>query len=239
MSTTAGASRADFTDEIGRGPLSRATAAVYRMLVLQAQLMLATLPTAAAILLLAPDPSNLPLFVLALIPAIPALVAGVATVRAASASPDLSPGRHFFAAYRRDLIPTVRWAAPAGIVLALLSFNLVHLGAVDGGAALRPVILLLAATILVWCGHMAVLTAAFRFRTRDAARIAASQLLSRWSLSFGILSLLVVGAFLVLVTSEVVLLLSLWAFVGLLALMARPVIDDVTVRFTSGADSRP
>lgn len=226
-------------DEIGRGPLSRGAAFVYRMLVLEAQLLLATLPTAAAILLLDRDASNLPLFVLALAPVAPALVAGVAAVRAASANPDLAPSRHFFRAYRRDLGATLRWAAPAALALAVLSFNLTHLDAVDGGAALRPLILVLAAAVVVWSGHMIVLTAGFRFRTRDAARIALAQILPRWGFSLGILSLVVIGVFLVLAASEILLLLLLWAFAALLALMARPVIDDVTARFTRDSASLP
>lgn len=231
----------DAATEIGRGPLSRGAAVIYRMLVLEAQLLLALLPTALVVVLLDRDASNLPLFLLALIPVAPALVAGVAVVRAAAASPDLAPARHFLRAYRRDLVPTLRWAVPAAVALAVLSFNLTHLGDVDGGAALRPVMLLVAASIVVWCGHMVVLTAAFRFRTRDAARIALVQLLPGWRFSVGILALLAVAAFVVLAASELVLLVLLWAFTVLLALMARPVIDEVTNRFTreGAAPSRP
>ncbi|KJL48790.1 hypothetical protein RS84_00957 [Microbacterium hydrocarbonoxydans] len=228
-----GETKNETLDEVGRGPLSRGAAVVYRMLVLEVQLLLATLPTSLAVLLLGRDPSNLPLFVLALVPVAPAFVAGVASVRAAAASPDLAPGRHFFRAYRRDLVPTLRWAIPATLVLAVLTFNLTHLGAVEGGQALRPVILLIVMATLVWCGHMTVLTSAFSFRTRDAARIALAQILPRWAFSLGILSLLVISAFLVIALSEVVLLLLLWAAVAPLALIARPVIDDVTARFTT------
>jgi hypothetical protein len=206
--------------------------------VLEAQLLLATFPTTLAVLLLDRDASNLPLFVIALIPVAPALVAGVEAVRAAAADPDLAPGRHFLPAYRRDLVPTLRWAVPAAVALALLSFNLTHLAAVDGGEALRPVILLLAMAIVVWGGHMVVLTAVFRFRTADAARIAVVQIVPRWGFSLGVLSLLVIAGFLVLVASEILLLLLLWAFVAMIALMARPVLDDVTRRFT-GDDPAP
>lgn len=219
-------------DEIGRGPLSRGSVVIYRMLVLEAQLLLATLPTSLAVLLLGRDPSNLPLFVLALVPVAPALVAGVAATRAAAADPDLAPGRHFFRAYRRDLVPTLRWALPAALILAVLTVNLTHLGAVEGGAALRPAILLLAVIALIWCGHMTVLTATFRFRTRDAARIALAQILPRFGFSLGVLSLVVISAFLTIAFSELVVLMLLWAAVVLLALMARPVIADVATRFT-------
>jgi uncharacterized membrane protein YesL len=227
--------RADTADEIGRGPLSRAAAVVYRMLVLEAQLLLATLPTIGAVLLLDRDPSNLPLFVLALLPLAPALVAGVSAVRAATRSNDLAPGRYFFRAYRRDIGATLAWAAPVSLVLALLTFNLIHLDAVDSGAAMRPLLLCLAALVVVWSGHMLVLTAGFRFRTRDAARVALTQIVPRWGYSLGVLSLVLVAAFIVLVASEVVLMLFLWAFVGLLTLMARPVFHHVTKRFTDDA----
>lgn len=224
--------RTHVDDEIGRGPLSRGAAAVYRVLVLEAQLVLASAPAIVAILTLDRDASNLPLFVLALLPLAPALVAGVAAFRAAAAHPDLSPGRHFFRAYRRDVLTTLIWAVPAHLALALLTFNLVHLDAVDGGGAVRPLLLVAAALIVMWSGHMLVLTAGFRFRTRDAARIALAQLLPQWRFSLGVLALLIVSAFIVLAASELVLLLALWAFVALIALMARPVFDDVTTRFT-------
>jgi uncharacterized membrane protein YesL len=227
--------RAGMADEIGRGPLARAAAVVYRMLVLEVQLLLATLPTIGAVLLLDRDASNLPLFVLALLPVAPALVAGVSAIRAAARSHDLAPGRHFFRAYRRDIGATLVWAVPVTLVLAMLTFNLLHLDEVDGGAAIRPFVLLLASLVIVWAGHMLVLTAGFRFRTRDAARIALSQIVPRWSYSLGVLSLVFVAAFVVLIASEVVLLLLLWAFVGLLALMARPVFHHVTTSFTHDA----
>lgn len=223
--------RADIADEIGRGPLSRGAAIIYRMIVLEAQLMLAALPSIIAVILLDRDPSNLPLFVLALLPLAPALVAGVAAVRVAGT--DLSPARHFFRAYRRDLVQTLRWALPATLALTLLTFNLVHLGEVDGGAALRPALVVLGALIVVWGGHMVVLTAGFRFRTRDAARVALAQIVPRWGFSLGVLSLLVVAGFLILAVSEIAVLLLLWAFVGALALMARPVFHHVTERFTN------
>lgn len=220
--------------EIGRGLLSRVAAVVYRMLVLEVQLVLATLPTVVVVMLLDRDPSNLPLFVLALLPLAPALVAGVSAVRAATGADDLSPGRHFLRAYRRDLGATLAWAVPCSLVLAMLAFNLIHLDDVDGGAAMRPAVLLLAALVIVWGGHMIVLTAGFRFRTRDAARIALAQIVPGWGYSLGVLSLVLVTAFVVLIASEVILLLVLWAIVGLLALMARPVFAQVTERFTAG-----
>lgn len=224
--------RVDPADEVGRGPLSRGAAFVYRMLVLEGLLLLALLPALAVVLLLGRDASNVPFFTLALLPLSPALVAGIAALRAWERSPDLSPARAFVLAYRRDLLPTLRWAAPATVGLAVLTFNLVHLDAVAGGAMIRPALVVIVAITVVWCGHMTVLTSAFRFRTRDAARIALSQLLPQWRFSLGILSLVLVAGTLVLMVSEFALLLFAWAFAALLALLARPLIAFVTERFT-------
>ncbi|REJ06754.1 hypothetical protein DY023_05215 [Microbacterium bovistercoris] len=225
--------RSGATDEVGRGPLSRITLAIHRMLVLEGLLVVTTLPTALIVMLLGHDPSNVPLFVLAMLPIAPALVAGLAAMEAWRRVADLSPGRAFLFAYRRDLAATLKWAAPSTAVLALLAFNLVHLDAVAGATAIRPPLLLLAAVLVVWQGHMIVLTAGFRLRTRDAARIALAQLLPQWRCSLGILALLIVAGTVVLALSELFLLLFAWVFAGLLALLARPVVADVTARFTA------
>lgn len=225
--------RRDDAGEIGRGPLSRAAAVVYRMLVLEGLLVAALLPSVAVMALLGRDTSNVPLFVLALLPLTPALVAAVAAVGAWQRTPDLAPARAFVLAYRRDVVATLKWSAPSTALLALLAFNLVHLDAVAGAAAIRPLLLFFAAVLVVWQGHLVALTAGFTLRTRDASRIALSQLLPQWRYSLGILSLVLVAGTVVLVASEFVLLLFAWAFALFLAVLARPLISAVTKRFTA------
>lgn len=224
--------RRGWDEEIGRGPLSRAAAAVYRMIVLEGLLLTAVAPTIAVVLLLRKDASNIPIFVLALLPVAPALVAALAAARAWRLSPDLSPARSFVLAYRRDALPTLAWAAPAIGVLAVLTFNLINLASVPGGELIRPALLVIALLILVWSAHMLALTSAFHFRTRDAARIALGSMLPQWRFSLGIVSLLLIAGTIVLATSEIVLLLFFWAFAMMLALLARPLITTVTERFT-------
>lgn len=222
-------------DEIGQGPLSRGAAVIYRMLVLEGLLLLSLLPSLAVLALLGRDASNVPFFVLALLPVAPALVAAIAAVRTWSKSPDLAPARAFMLAYRRDLLVTLRWAAPATVALAVLSFNLVHLDAVAGGALIRPLLVVLAVGIVAWSGCMLPLTAAFHFRTRDAARIALALLLPQWRFTLGILSLVLVAVTLVMVATEVAVLLFAWAFATLLALLSRPLIAYVTESFIRDA----
>lgn len=226
-----GATQVGQVGEVGRGPLSRGAAWVYRFAVLEVLLVLACLPGLVVALLLDRHPSNLPLAVLALAPVGPALVAGVAASAAWRRDDDLSPARPFVRAYLRDVRATLLWWLPTVLLLAVLTFNLVHLDAVDGGAALLPALLLVTAAVAVWSGHMVVLTASFHLRTRDAARIAVAALVPQWRLSLGVLSLLVVAGA-VLVWSEIALLLLAWAFVALLAVMARPLVAHVTERYT-------
>ncbi|MGN8026349.1 hypothetical protein [Microbacterium sp. 22242] len=219
-------------DEIGAGPLSRGSAALYRMLVLEGMLLLGALPSIAVIAVLGRDSSNVPLFVLAMLPLAPTLVAAIAAVEAWRRAPDLSPARAFALAYRRDLGATLVWAAPATALLAVLAFNLVHLDAVPGAGMVRPVLLVVAAVLIVWMGIMLPLTAGFRFRTRDAARIALVLILPQWRYSLGVLSLVLVAATLALLFSVFAVLLLAGVLAGLLALLSRPLTAHVARRFT-------
>jgi len=226
------AARAWTDDEVGRGPLSRGAAAVYRVLVLEALLVLTTLPTAVLVVLLDRSAGNLPVFAAALLPVGPAVVAGLAAARAWEVDPDLSPARGFWRAYRRDALGTLAWWAPLLAVLAVLAVNAAHAEVVPGGAALRPAGLVLAALLVVVGGHLAVLQARFAFRLRDAVRIALAEVVPQWRFSLGVLSLLLVGAAVTVLAFDVVTVLLTWAGVLLLHVMARPLVADVTERFT-------
>lgn len=226
------AARAWTDDEVGRGPLSRGAAAVYRVLVLEALLVLTTLPTAVLVVLLDRSAGNLPVFAAALLPVGPAVVAGLAAARAWEVDPDLSPARGFWRAYRRDALGTLAWWAPLLAVLAVLAVNAAHAEVVPGGAALRPAGLVLAALLVVVGGHLAVLQARFAFRLRDAVRIALAEVVPQWRFSLGVLSLLLVGAAVTVLAFDVVTVLLAWAGVLLLHVMARPLVTDVTERFT-------
>lgn len=226
------AARAWTDDEVGRGPLSRGAAAVYRVLVLEALLVLTTLPTAVLVVLLDRSAANLPLFAAALLPVGPAVVAGLAAARAWEVDPDLSPARGFWKAYRRDALGTLAWWAPLLGVLAVLAVNAAHAEVVPGGAALRPAGLVLAAVLVVVSAHLAVLQARFAFRLRDAVRIALAEVVPQWRFSLGVLCLLLVGAAVTVLAFDVVTVLLAWAGVLLLHAMARPLVADVTERFT-------
>lgn len=218
--------------EIGRGVLSRLTAAVYRYIVLGAFLAAAGLPTLLFWTLLSPEPANAVLFVLALLPVAPALSAALYAQRAWSAEPDLSPARPLFRGLRLNLRDTLSWWTPVLVAATVLAVNVLFADAVPGGALVRPVCFVLMTALAVWAGHLLTVSSFFSFRVRDVFRVAAVEFFFSWKSSLGILSLLVVATAVVVAGSEALLLILGWAFAALLWLIVRPVVADVTERFT-------
>jgi hypothetical protein len=219
--------------EIGPGVLSRFTAAVYRYLVLGVFLAVAGLPTLLTWMLLAPVPGNVAWFVAGLLPAAPALSAALYAQRAWAKEPDLSPARPLMRGLRMNLRDTLAWWVPVLAVATVLGVNVLFAGQVTGGGFLRPVCAVLLAVLAVWAGHLLVVSSFFSFRFRDVLRVAAAEFFLSWKSSLGILSLLIVAAAAVVLTSEAVMLLLAWAFAAMLWMVVRPVIGDITKRFTA------
>lgn len=219
-------------DEVGAGPLARAAAVVYRVMVVEAMLALTTLPSVVAYVLLTPDASNLPLYALALLPVGPAVAAALFTFHAEDASGDLSPSRPFWRGWRLNLRPVLAWWAPFLAVVGVLGVNLAHLDTVPGGAALRPVLVVVAAAVFLWSGHMLLLTAIFTFRLGDAARLALWAIAAHWRVTLGIVGCGVIAAALVQLGTEALLVLFAAPLTLLLYWAARPLLTDVTGRFT-------
>jgi len=183
--------------------------------------------------LLGRDASNVPLFAVALLPVAPALSAALGAIRGWHAEPDLSPARPFWQSYRRDFFDVLKWSAPLLVVLALLGFNITHLGAVPGAGFLRPVLVFMAVAVMVLGGLMLVITANFSFRTIDTARIAVASVIPSWRVSTGVLALGLVAGAVVFQFSEAVLLLFAWAFSAVLSPLSQSLVADVTQRFTT------
>lgn len=220
-------------EEIGPGALSRFTAAVYRYLVLGVFLAVAGVPTLLVWMLLAPVPGNAAWFVAALVPVAPALSAGLYAHRAWEKEPDLSPARPLFRGLRLNLRDTLKWWVPVLALATVLTVNVLFAGQVAGGAILRPVCAVLLVVLAVWSGHLLVVSSFFSFRFRDVLRVAAAEFFLAWKSSLGILLLLVVAVGAVLVSSEAALLLFAWAFAMMLWILVRPVVADITKRFTA------
>lgn len=219
-------------DEIGRGPLSRMTAAVYRYLVLGLFLALSGVPTLLFWSLLSPVPANVVLFVAALLPVAPALSAALYAQRAWAKEPDLSPARPLFRGLRLNLRDTLSWWVPVLALMTVLAVNVLFAGTVAGGEITRPLSVVLIVVLAVWSGHLLIVTSFFSFRLRDVLRVAAAEFFLAWKSSVGILALLLVATATVVLSSEMFLLLLAWAFAASLWQVAQPVAADITERFT-------
>jgi len=199
--------------------------------VLAAFLALFGAPTVIIWTLLVPGAGNAAAFVAALAPVAPALSAALYGQRSWSRSPDLSPGRALWRGLRLNLVDTLRWWLPALAVGAVLVINILSADAVAGGAVLRPVSVVLLVVLAVYAGHLLAATAYFSFRLRDALRVAAAEFFLKWRATLGLAALLLVAVATVALASEAVLLLTGWAFAGLLRLTLRPVEADIIERF--------
>lgn len=213
------------------GPLTRFAEAVYRHIALGLCLALACSPTLIALTLIPQDAGSAALFVLAQLPVAPALAAGLYAVRTWSRDPDAGPFAPFWTGYRVNLRDVMTWWTPALLAGGVLAVNITHSATIAGVVNARSVSLVLASVLLLWCGHVLVVSAFFSFRTRDAARLGAIELVSQWRVTLAFVSLLIVAAAVVYLGSELVLLLLVWAFVVMLELVTRPLVHDITERF--------
>lgn len=225
--------------EIGRGPLSRWSAAVYWALVIELLILLTALPGLVALALLDRSVADVPLAALCFVPLGPALGAATYAWRAyLAATPDerdLAPAARFWRGYRLSWRDVLAWWVPMLAVLALLAVNMLHAGAVVGqGWAIAS--LVVGVAVLVWAGNALVLSALFAFRTRDVVRLAAYYLAARPVAALGNLAVVVLGATVAtLVTDRLLLALATLA-VAFLVRTATPVLEDVTTRFTIPSD---
>jgi hypothetical protein len=192
------------------GRLYRTCMFVYQLLVVEACLVVALLPTAALVLLLAPDPRNAPLFALAVIPAGPALVAGLYAVRRMD-----RPVKDFVAGYRLSWLDAVKLWAPAAVVISVLSADW----------------LIIAALVALWLVNVLVITARFSFRVRDTARLATYYLGAQWRCTLNVILLGAGFVLLVTTTSDWIAVFLLSPALYLLARTTRPLVADVERRF--------
>lgn len=223
-----------YVDEVGTGHLSRAAATIYRWMVLAGFLALFGAPTVLVWMALGlTEGASAAFYLAALLPVAPALSAALYAQRAWEQEPDLRPARPLWRGLVRNLKDVLAWWIPVLVAAAVLVVNAIAGHEVPGGAILQPIAVVLLVVLLLWSGHLLVVTSSFSFRTRDAMRIAAAELFTQWRTTLGFASLAFVAATVVTLASEAVLLLCAWAFALVLRVISRPVETDVKSRFTS------
>ncbi|MFF4471406.1 hypothetical protein ACFYZ3_17795 [Streptomyces sp. NPDC001599] len=222
------------TADFGTGVLSRAAALIHTLLTVEALLLLASAPGLAALFLLAPDPANLPLAALCLLPLGPALSAAVYALHHRSADlTELHPARAYARGWRLGALPALKLWAPLLAWLTVIAFTLTHFAATGLPGWWAVLLALVGAGSLLWGAHALVLTSLFTFRTRDTARLAAYFLLRHGRATLGAASLLLLTAALTALLTEA--LPALLAAPLLLSLLysSRPVIDETREEFTA------
>ncbi|AEG43258.1 DUF624 domain-containing protein [Isoptericola variabilis] len=225
--------RARPAGDLGEGPLGRITGTVYWFLIVGLLLVLSSLPSMVLLVLLDRASSNALLVPLCLVPAGPALSAALYALRDRGRAESLTPGRSFWKGYRLNALDVLRLWTPAMLVLGVIAFSVVNIGQVGVPRAYAVVLLVIGAGILLWALQALTIVSFYTFRARDVARLAIYYLVRLPLVTLGVLSLLVVAAAVVWLTSEGVLALFSVIWVWFLLNNARPLLRDVEQRFVA------
>ena len=218
----------------GTGPLSRAAALVYTLLVVELLVLISTAPGLALVVLLDRDASNLPLVAVAALPVGPALSAAVYALRRRGRDlTDLAPAAAFRRGYRMNLRGVLLIWLPCSAWLTVLAVNLAYhrAAAVPGWWAVALAALALLAAL--WLANALVITSLYAFRARDVARLAGYFLLRRPGTTLGNAGLLILAAGITVVASEAVLALLGSVFAAALLRTCGPMLAEIEERFTA------
>ncbi|GAA1502684.1 DUF624 domain-containing protein [Sphaerisporangium rubeum] len=218
----------------GRGPLSRASAFVYTLLVTESLFLVAASPGLAGLVLLERHAGNLPLAALCLLPAGPAFSAVLYAVRHRGRDlTDLRPAAAFWRGYRVNArgvlklwVPWLAWMAVLGTTFA----NFAAAG-VPGWWAVLSVLVVTAAVL--WMANAVVIMSLFDFRARDVSRLAAYFLTRSPGAAIGNAGLLVAAVALTLVATEAATALLVPVFAAVLLSNGRTMIAEIRDRFTA------
>ncbi|GAA4041385.1 hypothetical protein [Streptomyces shaanxiensis] len=222
------------TADFGAGVLSRAAALIHTLVTVEALLLLAASPGLAGLLLLGPDPANLPLAAVCLLPLGPALSAAVHALHHRTGDlTDLHPARAYARGWRLNALPALKLWTPLLAWLTVIAFTLTHFSATGLPGWWAVLLGVIGAGSLLWGAHALILTSLFAFRGRDTARLAAYFLFRHGRATLGAASLLLLtAASTALLTEALPALLAAPLLLSLLR-SSRPVIAETQEDFTA------
>ncbi len=218
--------------EIGTGVLARGASTVQWHMVIGALMALICAPGLVVAMLLAPEASNLPLFVVAALPVGPAFAAALYAFEVAATDRDLSPGRHFVRGLRLNTVDVLRVWVPGLAALALIAANATAGGGWLGSAVAAASLVIALVTVL-WLANVLVIVARFSFRSRDVARLAVYYLFRAVSVPLAASSLLVLAGGLALLVGEWLLLPTASLFAAWLYRHSGGMRADIEQRFVA------
>jgi hypothetical protein len=224
----------DNSRRFGEGPLSRAAARVYTVLVVELLLLATAAPGLVPLVLLDRDASNAPLAAICALPLGPAVSAALyALHHHRSDLADLSPAAAFVRGYRTNVGGVLRMWVPWLAWLTVLTLNLAYLPAAGVPSWWAVAMVILAVAAILWVTNALVITSLFAFRVRDIARLAVYFLVRTPRVTLGNACLLIVAAGVTMLWSEAVLALLGAVFVSALLLNARPMTTTIQEQFTA------
>ncbi|WP_104127727.1 DUF624 domain-containing protein [Cryobacterium sp. Y57] len=215
----------------GSGTLGRATAMVYRVLILELLFVVTASPGLIFLVTLSADPSNAPLLALCLLPVGPALSAVIFAWRESRTAEHLEPARHFWRGYRLNAVGILRWWWVIIVMIAILGINVAYLDVVItpgmplllAGVAQALVFTIVAAVAL----HALAIGSLYNFRARDVLRLALRYLLHSPRATIGVAAIVIASIGIVAVGSEIALIALGSIFAALLVNNAQALNADI------------
>ncbi len=217
----------------GEGPLSRASALIYTLLVVELLLLATMLPGLIPLMLLDRDVSNLPLAAMCALPVGPAVSAALFALHQRRLDlTDLRPAAAFWRGYKANFAGVLWIWAPMLVWLTIIGVNLSHLGQAGVPTWWAALLVVIAAAVALWGLNALVITSLFAFRVRDVARLSLYFLGRAKGVTLGNVCLLVVAAGITILTSEAVLAMLGSVFAVLLLRSYGPMITEIQREFT-------
>jgi hypothetical protein len=224
------AARAD--RRFGGGPLSRAAAFIYTVLVVEGLLLLATSPGLVPLVLLDRDASNVPLAAVCALPLGPALAAAVYALHRRSRDiADLHPAAAYWRGYRMNVWDVLRIWVPWLALLTVIGVSLANFRAAELPAWWATLLVAIAAVAMLWMANALVIASLFSFRTSDVARLAAYFLGHRPGVTLGNAGLVILAGGITYVATDAVLALLGSVLAAMLLQTCRPMISEIRERF--------
>lgn len=223
---------AEVQRRFGQGPLSRAAALIYTLLVVELLFLVATVPGLVLLVLLDRDASNVPLAAACALPIGPALSAAVYALRHRRRElTDLTPAAAFWRGYRMNLPGVLKIWLPWSAWMTIVAVSLAYLPAGLVPRWWAPALVVVAGAAALWLANALVITSLYAFRARDVARLAGYFLLRTPGVTVGNAGLLILAAAVTALASEAVLTLLGALFAAALLRTSRPMHPEIEDRF--------